>query len=127
MTRVCRNCGASYQDWVTVCSDCGLELVDPSANEADPVEDQTLSVEFTLLSGETISVRAVLDEPATEEAVQRYADDLFQEIGSDTVRKFTYWWEEEFYVDAIRMREVAAVSISTVAAEDDADSEEYEP
>jgi len=25
------------------------------------------------------------------------------------------------------MREVAAVSISTVAAEDDADSEEYEP
>jgi len=127
VTRVCRNCGASYQDWVTVCSDCGLELVDPSANEADPVEDQTLSVEFTLLSGETISVRAVLDEPATEEAVQRYADDLFQEIGSDTVRKFTYWWEEEFYVDAIRMREVAAVSISTVAAEDDADSEEYEP
>lgn len=127
MTRVCRNCGASYQDWVTVCSDCGLELVDPSASEADPVEDQTLSVEFTLLSGETISVRAVLDEPATEDAVQRYADDLFREIGSDTVRKFTYWWEDEFYVDAIRMREVAAVSISTVAAEDDADSEEYEP
>ena len=123
MTRVCRNCGASYQDWVTVCSDCGLPLVAGADDdeEEDPAEDRTLSVEFTLLSGETISVRAVLDEPATEEAVQRYADDLFEEIGSDTVRKFTYWWEDEFYVDAIRMREVAAVSVSTLAAEDDED------
>ena len=128
MTRVCRNCGASYQDWVNVCSDCGLPLVDTADDEQDPAEDRTLSIEFTLLSGETISVRAALDETATEEAVQRYADDLFQEIGSDTVRKFTYWWEDEFYVDAIRMREVAAVSISTVAAEDDdEDSEEYAP
>ena len=127
MTRVCRNCGATYQDWVTVCSDCGLPLVATADSEEDPTDDRTLSIEFTLLSGETISVRADLDEPATEEAVQRYADDLFQEIGSDTVRKFTYWWEDEFYVDAIRMREVAAVSISTVAPEDDEDdSEEYE-
>jgi predicted nucleic acid-binding Zn-ribbon protein len=126
VTRVCRNCGANYQDWVTVCSDCGMELVDDTASEAESQEDQTLSVEFTLLSGETISVRAVLDEPPTEGAVQRYADDLFQEIGSDTVRKFTYWWEDEYYVDAIRMREVAAVSISTVTAEDDADSDDYE-
>ena len=128
MTRVCRNCGASYQDWVTVCSDCGLPLVATAdTEEDDAVDDRALSIEFTLLSGETVSVRAVLDELATEEAVQRYADDLFREIGSDTVRKFTYWWEEEFYVDAIRMREVAAVSISTVAAEDDDDSEDYEP
>ena len=58
--------------------------------------------------------------------MQRYADDLFQEIGVDTVRKFTYWWEDEFYVDAIRMREVAAVSISTLAPEDDQDSDDYE-
>ena len=131
MTRVCRNCGASYQDWVTVCSDCNLPLVAAAGTtdtdtEEDTTDDgQTLSIEFTLLSGETISVRAVLDEQATEEAVQRYADGLFQEIGTDTVRKFTYWWEDEFYVDAIRMREVAAVSISTVASDDD-DSEEYE-
>jgi len=112
-----------------MCSDCGVPLVataDAEDEAADPDEERTLSIEFTLLSGETISVRAVLDETATEEAVQRYADDLFQEIGADTVRKFTYWWEEEFYVDAIRMREVAAVSISTVAAEDDEDSEDYE-
>jgi hypothetical protein len=130
VTRVCRNCGASYQDWVTVCSDCGLPLVaaanttDTDAEEDTTDDGQTLSIEFTLLSGETISVRAVLDEQATEEAVQRYADGLFEEIGTDTVRKFTYWWEDEFYVDAIRMREVAAVSISTVASEDDEDSEE---
>jgi hypothetical protein len=104
-----------------------MELMDDdAATDADEEEDQTLSVEFTLLSGETISVRAVLDEPTTEDAVQRYADDLFREIGSDTVRKFTYWWEDEYYVDAIRMREVAAVSISTVAAGDDDESEEYE-
>lgn len=127
MTRVCRNCGASYEDWVTVCADCRLPLVATTDADDDPPDDPTLSIEFTLLSGETISVRTVLSEPATEEAVQRYADDLFQEIGSDTVRKFTYWWEEEFYVDAIRMREVAAVSISTVAPEDDEDdSEDYE-
>ena len=127
MTRVCRNCGATYEDWVTVCSDCGRPLVDTEASDDndddDPAEERTLSIEFTLLSGETISVRADLDEDATEEAVQRYADNLFQEIGSDTIRKFTYWWEDEFYVDAIRMREVAAVSISTVAAEDDEDDE----
>jgi predicted nucleic acid-binding Zn-ribbon protein len=130
MTRVCRNCGASYEDWVTVCADCGQPLVATavSEDEEDPTDERTLSIEFTLLSGETISVRADLDEPATEEAVQRYADDLFREIGLDTVRKFVYWWEEEFYVDAIRMREVAAVSISTVAPEDDEDeSGEYEP
>lgn len=128
MTRVCRNCGATYEDWVTVCSDCGRSLVATADAEEDSTEDdRTLSIEFTLLSGETISVRAQLAETATEEAVQRYADDLFQEIGSDTVRKFTYWWEDEFYVDAIRMREVAAVSISTVAPEDDEeDSEEVE-
>ena len=129
MTRVCRSCGASYQDWVTMCSDCGVPLIataDAEDEAADPDEERTLSIEFTLLSGETISVRAVLDETANEEAVQRYADDLFQEIGVDTVRKFTYWWEDEFYVDAIRMREVAAVSISTLAPEDDEDSNDYE-
>ena len=97
---------------------------DDTVDDEEQEEDQTLSVEFTLLSGETISVRAMLDEPATEDAVQRYADDLFREIGSDTVRKFTFWWEDEYYVDAIRMREVAAVSISTVAEEDDEDEEE---
>ena len=127
MTRVCRSCGATYQDWVTICSDCGVPLMDvENADVDDPTEERTLSIEFTLLSGETISVRAQLDEPATEENVERYADALFGEIGSDTVRKFTYWWEDEFYVDAVRMHEVAAVSISTVGPEDDEDEEEYE-
>jgi len=112
-----------------MCADCGVPLTataDTDDDEDDPDEDRGLSIEFTLLSGETISVRAELDGPATEDAVQRYADELFSEIGVDTVRKFTYWWEDEFYVDAVRMREVAAVSISTVAPEDD-EEEAYEP
>ena len=128
MTRVCRSCGATYQDWVTMCADCGVPLMDVADDPErdDPEESRTLSIEFTLLSGETISVRAELGNTATEENVEHYADTLFQEIGSDMVRKFTYWWEDEFYVDAIRMREVAAVSISTVAPEDDEEDEEFE-
>jgi|SRR5438477_12683576 len=111
-----------------MCADCGVPLMDVADDpEGDDTEEsRTLSIEFTLLSGETISVRAELGDTATEENVEHYADALFQEIGSDMVRKFTYWWEDEFYVDAIRMREVAAVSISTVAPEDDEEDEEFE-
>jgi hypothetical protein len=89
----------------------------------DEAEDlsQTLSVEFTLLSGETITVRDALDEPPTGDAVRRYAQELIDQLGTDTVRAFAYWWEDEFYVDAVRLREVAALSVSTVTAEDDAD------
>jgi hypothetical protein len=83
--------------------------------------DRVLSIEFTLLSGETVSVRDELDEPATEQSVRRYADGLIRQIGSDTVRTFAYWWEGEFYVDAVRLKEVAAVSVSTVSDDDDAD------
>lgn len=86
--------------------------------------DRTLSVEFTLLSGETISIRATLDEPATEDSIRVYADRLIGEMGSDVVRTFAYWWDGEFYVDAVRLREVAALSVSTVAPEDD--EEEWE-
>ena len=86
---------------------------------------QELSIEFTLLSGETITVRAVLEEPATEDSVRSYADALIRDIGTDKTSTFAYWWEDEFYVDAVRMREVAAISVSTLAPEDD-DAEEWE-
>jgi hypothetical protein len=76
---------------------------------------QTLSVEFTLLSGETITVRDSLEEPATEEAVRRYAQELINQLGTDMVRSFAYWWDDEFYVDAVRLKEVAAVSVSTMS------------
>lgn len=82
-----------------------------------------LSIEFTLLSGETISVRDTLDGPATEDSVRAYAEDLIRQIGTDTVRTFAYWWEEEFYVDALRMREVAAVSVSTVSPDEEQDED----
>jgi hypothetical protein len=96
-------------------------------DEAEEYEmGQDLSIEFTLLSGETITVRDTLEETATEDSVRHYAEALIREIGSDTVRTFSYWWDEEFYVDAVRMREVAALSVSTVSLdeEDDDDWEE---
>ena len=91
----------------------------------DVAEDlsQTLSVEFTLLSGETITVRDALDEPPTEDAVRKYAQNLIDQLGTDTVRAFAYWWEDEFYVDAVRLKEVAALSVSTVTADDEDDDE----
>jgi hypothetical protein len=87
----------------------------------------TLSVEFTLLSGETVSVRESFEAGLTEETVRQYADVLIGEIGSDTVRTFSYWWEDEFYVDAVRMHEVAALSVSTVTTEEeDEDEDDWE-
>ena len=93
----------------------------------DPVEDEEerlISIEFTLLSGETVTARAILDEEASEQSVRRYAEDLIAEMGSETTRTFAYWWEGEFYVDAVRMREVAALSVSTVSLEEDEDWDE---
>ena len=84
---------------------------------------QELSIEFTLLSGETITVRDTLEDTATEESVRQYADRLIREIGADSVRTFSYWWDDEFYVDAVRMREVAALSVSTVSLEDEDDDD----
>lgn len=92
----------------------------------DDVSDEptfSLSVEFTLLSGETISVRETLDEPVTEESVRRYADILVREMQNESIRTFAYWWGGDYYVDAVRMREVAAMSVSPVADEDDEDED----
>ena len=89
----------------------------------DPIEDdeeeRLISVEFTMLSGETVTVRVVLDDVASETNVRRFASDLIQDMGKETVRTFAYWWEGEFYVDAVRMHEVAAVSVSTVSVDDE--------
>jgi len=89
-------------------------------------ESREISIEFTLLSGETISVRDELDDEVTEDAVRRYAQNLVDGMGGDTIRTFAYWWEGEFYVDAVRMREVAALSVSTVTEEDDEEDEEWD-
>ena|SRR5688500_4909709 len=84
-------------------------------------DETTISIEFTLLSGETISVRDELGEEVTEESLRKYADRLIAEMGNDRVRTFAYWWEGEFYVDAVRMREVAALSVSTVSEDEEED------
>ncbi|MBI4212781.1 MAG: hypothetical protein HY534_00565 [Chloroflexi bacterium] len=81
-----------------------------------------LSVEFTLLSGETISVRDNLTEPVTEDAIRKYAEELVRQLQSDTVRTFAYWWAGDFYVDAVRLREVAALSVSPVTEDDDSEN-----
>ena len=95
-----------------------------SPGDNGPAAD--ISIEFTLLSGETISVRDSLDEEVTETAIRRYAERLVRELQTETVHTFTYWWSGDFYVDAVRMREVAAISVSPVAADDDED-EDWEP
>jgi len=96
-------------------------------DDIDELEDsREISIEFTLLSGETISVRDELDEDVTEDAVRRYAQKLVDGMGGDTIRTFAYWWEGEFYVDAVRMREIAALSVSTVTEEDDEDEEDWD-
>jgi hypothetical protein len=84
-----------------------------------------LSIEFTLLSGETISVRDSIEEPVTEDSIRAYAERLIRELGTDTVRTFAYEWEGEFYVDAVRLREVAAVSVSTASSDEDEDEDDW--
>ena len=84
-----------------------------------------ISIEFTLVSGETVSVRDVIPEPVTEASIRRYAEELVRQLQTDTVKTFTYWWAGDFYFDAVRMREVAALSVSPVAeGEDEGDWDE---
>jgi len=84
----------------------------------------SISIEFTLLSGETISVRDHIEDPITEESLRAYADGLIRQMGSDTIRTFAYSWDGELYVDAVRLKEVAALSVSTVSDADEDDWEE---
>jgi len=95
-------------------------------NDLDGQLSADLSIEFTLLSGETVSVRDSLDGEVTEVEIRRYADSLVRELQTDTVHTFSYWWSGDFYVDAIKMREVAALSVSPVAEEDDEADADWE-
>src|SRR5713226_6378575 len=89
VTKRCPVCRTEYEDWVRVCSDCGVDMTSGGFQDA---EEETysggpsLSIEFTLLSGETISVREMLEEAPTEESVKAYADALIREMGTETVR-----------------------------------------
>ena len=83
MTKRCARCGTEYEDWVRVCADCGVRIGGREGEaDEDPETGRTLSIELTLLSGETVSVRALLASPATEEAVRSYAEELIAELGT---------------------------------------------
>lgn len=102
-----------------------VTMADLRPEEDDLSLGDIVTVEFTMLSGETVSVREMFDKELTEESVRAYADELIRLIGAETVRTFSYWWEGDFYVDAVKMREVAALSVSTVT-EDDEDAEDWD-
>jgi len=82
-----------------------------------------LSITFTLRSGEAVEVRDALDGPADEAAIRRYGEALAADLGSDNVRKFAYKYDEDFYMDAVLMDEVAAFSISADWGDEDEDED----
>ena len=116
--RLCSRCQAftARDEWR--CSACGASVLRPIAGGAgDDMSDdeelpQNVSITFTLRSGEAIEVREFLDGPANEEAIRRYGEALAADLGSDKVRTFAYWYDDDFYLDAVLMDEVAAFSIS---------------
>lgn len=86
------------------------------------MEGNEVSIEFTLRSGESIEVRDRLPGPADENSIRRYGEQLAADLGTDKVRTFAYWYDDEFFLDAVLMEEVAAFSVS--AANDEYDEDE---
>ncbi|MBX5490428.1 MAG: hypothetical protein IRZ14_04660 [Chloroflexi bacterium] len=84
---------------------------------------QSVTITFTLRSGEAVEVRDFLDGPATEQAIREYGAALAKEIGKDTVRTFAYWYDDDFYMDAVLMDEVAAFSVSADWGEEEEEEE----
>jgi hypothetical protein len=106
------------ESWAPRCPGCGTLTLRPIAGGAEDATDgeeelpQALNITFTLRSGEAIEVRDFLNGPATEQAIRTYGESLAGELGSDKVRTFAYWYDDDFYMDAVLMDEVAAFSIS---------------
>jgi hypothetical protein len=84
---------------------------------------RSITITFTLRSGEAIEVRDFLDGPANEAAIRAYGETLATELGSDKVRTFAYWYDEDFYMDAVLMDEVAAFSVAADWGEDEDEEE----
>ncbi len=116
--RRCPRCQMVEETLATRCPGCGALALRPIAggaqDDADGEEElpQALNITFTLRSGEAIEVRDFLNGPATEQAIRAYGESLASELGQETVRKFAYWYDDDFYMDAVLMDEVAAFSIS---------------
>ena len=115
--RHCPHCQVHDESWATRCRGCGAWALRPIAGGADDEDDeeqlpQVVNITFTLRSGEAVEVRDFLDGPATEQAIRAYGEALAGELGSDKVRTFAYWYDDDFYMDAVLMDEVAAFSVS---------------
>jgi len=127
--RLCPRCQMVEESWATRCPGCGALALRPIAggtqDDADGEEElpQALNITFTLRSGEAIEVRDFLNGPATEQAIRTYGETLASELGQETVRKFAYWYDDDFYMDAVLMDEVAAFSISADWGEDEDEDE----
>ena len=117
--RLCPCCQTVDERWATRCPACGALALRPMAGGAeddlggDEEIPQTVNITFTLRSGEAIEVREFLDGPANEQAIRAYGESLAADLGSDKVRTFAYWYDEDFYMDAVLMDEVAAFSVTT--------------
>jgi len=114
----CPHCQTRDESWATRCPGCGAFAWRPIAGGADNGAGdeeqlpQVVNVTFTLRSGEAVEVRDFLDGPATEQAIRTYGEALSTDLGKDKVRTFAYWYDDDFYMDAVLMDEVAAFSVS---------------
>jgi hypothetical protein len=122
--RRCPRCQVLDESRATRCPGCGALALRPIAGGADGVDGEeelphSVSITFTLRSGEALEVRDFLDGPATEQAIRAYGETLSTDLGSDKVRTFAYWYDDDFFVDAVLMDEVAAFSVSADWGEDE--------
>ncbi len=127
--RLCPRCQMAKESWTTRCPGCGALVLRPIAGGASDDLDgeeelpQAVNITFTLRSGEAVEVRDFLNGPATEAAIRSYGENLASELGSEKVRTFAYWYDDDFYMDAVLMDEVAAFSVSADWGEEDEDEE----
>jgi hypothetical protein len=127
--RLCPRCQMVEESWATRCPGCGALALRPIAGGAEEATNgeeelpQALNITFTLRSGEAIEVRDFLNGPATEQAIRTYGESLAGDLGSDKVRTFAYWYDDDFYMDAVLMDEVAAFSISADWGDEDEEDE----
>src|SRR5262249_4654407 len=122
--RRCPRCQVLDESRATRCPGCGALALRPIAGGADGVDGEEgrphrVSMTFTLRSGEALAVGDFLDGPATEQAIRAYGETLSTDLGSDKVRTFAYWYDDDFFVDAVLMDEVAAFSVSADWGEDE--------
>lgn len=88
--RVCPKCGASYVEWVTICADCRLPLVDPDQIEDPRQLDEELQLVYEL-GGWTLDQQTAAAEAMAESGIPHAWD------GTDLVVHVEY----EDAVDAL--------------------------